>query len=248
LVEGRHALIISAELFDQAQTAISKRTHKRGDCDYVPYALHGLVYCYHCEFVDKPNEPLPSSWTAMHHRKHYTGKVRRQCYCDRISRGHGKCPTVPIDAQALELLVIDKLIKLFSANMPRREQALQAFAAQHSEYDVQQRFDQLRAITTRMDQRYDLGFINPQTYLTERAELQAEIAKLTPLLTSREEMMRAVTILNDFAAHWQTLSDDAGKQNEFLSMILYRVFMHPDGHLLLEFTPAFHMLTVFEES
>jgi len=96
LVEGRHALIISAELFDQAQTAISKRTHKRGDCDYVPYALHGLVYCYHCEFVDKPNEPLPSSWTAMHHRKHYTGKVRRQCYCDRISRGHGKCPTVPI--------------------------------------------------------------------------------------------------------------------------------------------------------
>lgn len=239
---ARHTPIIDKALFDAVQEVLRGRQIRRGTkADYKPNMLRGLVYCHYCRFIDRPDGPLPPAWSRMFHRAH-SQHGGRYFVCARDLRGHGKCKQKPVQAADLEATVIELLTDQLKIGDDWRQRAIAAIAARHGGQDIQKRLAELLDKAARMDQRFDLGFIQLESYRAERSAAQDEINTLKALLTIDSEIEEAADVLNNFSKHWIARNGDPEAQNELLRKILCAVYVKDRDQIGLEFTNAYQYL------
>jgi len=244
-IPGKHPAIVDRVLFDAVQAVTERRAHVRGRADYVPYMLRGLVHCYRCAFVERPDAELTDTWARMYHRtgvQRSYGKHPGYYVCDRYGRGYGRCEQRAIPSADLEKTVIAALTDRLKPGTNWREQAIAAIVERTGDRDLPERLAALRIEADHMDQRFDKGFINASTYDAKRQGVQTEIDALNSLLTLSDDLIRAADVLNNFGAHLTACEGDPTRQNELLRQILRRIYIQGNERVYLDFQPDYLLL------
>jgi len=241
---GRHAAIIDPAVWQACRDMAVARRRKGGSPTYKPYLLRGLVECYTCTVVNRPDGPLPRAFGRMWHRS--TKNRHGGWYmCDRKRRGYGECTQRPVQAVVIETAILDTLREHLKPGQDWRQRAIEAIAARCGESNLLQRLADLKTTASRMDKRYDLGLVDHDTFLTERQALQSELERLSRLIVVSGDLENAADVLNNFDAHWQACVGNTEQQNAFLASIVQRVYVNGRTPLI-QFTDSYAELIEYQ--
>lgn len=213
-LEGLHEPIVSAELFERVQAVrVERRVNRRENS--APrqariYLCTGLVRCARC---------------GHRMRVH---PAKRQTYhyysCDHNLRQH-ECdqpyiPLAPVEEQVAAFLCSIRL----PHDWQEQVQALvQAKARQQVGPKVTR--SQLENRLTRLTDLYKWEHISQEEYLTERKDIEAQLAQLEPRLTPAVD--RAGTLLQNFAAVWKVATRK--EQRSLVRTLIERVVLDSEA-------------------
>jgi site-specific DNA recombinase len=186
----RHQAVIEHEIWEAAQEARERRaTTARGTVPRkaTTYSLSGLGICAQCG-------------STIHIQP---GRGRPRAYCSGRRQGHD------CSARSTVLATLEQQISAYLATFhipPDFQERLRAYVAQEATgaRDAATQRSRMEAQLARLKDLYVMGDIDRQSYLSERDELQRELA----LLDARERgngtrLTGLATILNNVAAGWE---------------------------------------------
>lgn len=218
--DGQHEAVIDEELFDRCEAVRDKRrSHRRPTPKYNPFLLRNIAYCYRC----CSNPPDSKPFTSYGKLRPQTYKSGQRYYRCRAYEMGFSCPQKGVYAELLDDQVIE-ILKTLKPPKNWRETITASLGELLGEKDLQQRLSEIRTVIERMDTRWDHGFItDEQEYLRQRLELQQQLEQLTPV--DKNDLERAVDLLDNFSAYWEKCGDDIEAQSELISQLVERVYV-----------------------
>lgn len=236
--EGEHEAVIDEELFEKCQEMRAKRcSHRQATPKYNSYLLRNLIYCYRCCSNPPPGKPF-SQYGKM--RPNSTSKNGRKYYRCR-SRDFGYI----CEQKAIHVETIDEQVLMVLMNLkpPKdwRQGITKAMSELLGEKNLEERIQEIKAIISRMDTRWDHGFItNEEEYIQQRIKLQMELEQLTPI--ADDELEQAADLLRNFQMHWERLEGDEEGRHELVKLIVERVYVQDDKVVAMTLRSNYHLV------
>jgi len=108
---------------------------------------------------------------------------------------------------------------------------------------LQERIEEIRGIIDRLDQRWELGFIDKDEYIERRLALVEQLESLQPL--PEDDLKEAAHILEDFPELWAEA--DLKERQRLLNLVLARVWVKGKRVSALMLKPAYHIVITSAE-
>ena len=223
--EGKHAAIISDELYDQCQKVRSGKAVRRQSIYFTrTYLLSDRVYCAHCigQKSSEINDPRYGKMRAKWDARLSDGYYR----CIARDRGYGKCNHRSVLISSVDHQVVQALKHL---NIPigYRERVERAVRSRVENAGALKRMEEIQKIVERINFSWEQGLITPEDYINKRTQFQKELESLRPI--DHDELLEAADLLENFATYWESSSsvqnpDEARRQ--LLGKIIDRVFVY----------------------
>ncbi|WP_328702060.1 recombinase family protein [Alicyclobacillus fructus] len=161
-VEGAHEAILSREEFEALCRLLEKRRELRPRSQGSKRPLAGLVRCGFC------GSPMYASWQITHRAGQ---RVKRPIYrCGRYVTGGG-CTPNQVDAEALERLVLDELLRRARPELERLASAYRA-DANADEWRMAKRKRRVALSNlARLAEAYASGVVSDEAFVREQERL-----------------------------------------------------------------------------
>ena len=105
---------------------------------------------------------------------------------------------------------------------------------------LDERIAEIKEVISRMDFRWDHGFITDQEgYLEERVKLQQELEQLSPI--PDDDLDFAADLLENFAEHWEAKGGDRKEQQRLIQLIVSRVWVREKRIVAMSLRPNYHV-------
>jgi site-specific DNA recombinase len=225
--DGRHAPIVSDELFEACEEVRRKNTKVRRHPGVVhPYLLQDKVFCARC-MARKPLDVEDATYGKM--RAGWLKRLDAGSYrCQARDRGYHRCDQSYVLSEGIDQQVVNVLRNLtIPDGVAERIDAAVAKNADHEASLAQ--IDELNERMERIDLSWESGFLTPDEYITKRRAIQAEIEALRPL--AYDDLEEAVDLIRHFGAYWNACGNvddpDAARQ-QLLGRLIDRVFVYDD--------------------
>ena len=221
--EGKHAQIVSDDLFDKCREAraASRRQNKTAG-KVTSYVLGDRVYCARCA-ERKPSGLVDAGYGRMRPSRARGEKSYYRCLAHE--RGYDRCAqefvrVAAIDAQLLSML---SNLELPDDITDRIERAVQLRSENESNL---RRIEEIKEAVHRLDVKWENGFIGEAEYLEGRNQLQREIAAMRPV--DYDELNEAADLLRNFRSYWDAcgeLDNPAEARKELVRSMVDRVYV-----------------------
>jgi DNA invertase Pin-like site-specific DNA recombinase len=221
--DGQHEAVIDGELFNRGQEVRAKRAnHHQPTIKYNAYLLRDIVYCYDC-CSNRPAAATVPTYGKMRPQAYMQKKYSYKSYRCRARELGYACMQKQVHVDVLDQQLLD-LLHQMKPPAHWRQSITQSISELLNEQEVQRHLTEIRAVITRMDERWDMGFItDKQAYTKQRKELQQELEKLTPL--TNNDLERAADLLDNFDVHWAKCGEDTETQSALIKQIVDRVYV-----------------------
>jgi hypothetical protein len=222
--EGRHAPIVSDELFElcqQARAEAVKVRHAGGKAN--TYVLGDRVFCGRCA-ARKPADIADEGYGRMR-----PGHQVRGDYffyrCMAHDRGYRNCGQPFAHADTLDAQLLEELASL---TLPDdvRVGIEQAVAGRIENEANLKRMAELTEIVERIDLKWENGFMDRDAYLAKRGELQREIEEMRPI--DYDDLAEAADLLQHFRSYWDACAETenpAEARKELVARVVDRVYV-----------------------
>ncbi len=173
--EGKHTPIVSKKLFDDAQTVIERRKHKRTTKHNDPKPLCGLLHCGSCDMMVTGENQTKRQKNGNVHRYVYYHCTKKRKHTPRCSEPHVREELLDeqlsamLQEYAMPKAWADKLRELMDADQANEHARSQAQTA-----ELQTTIAQLTAKLQRLLDSYLDQDIDRETYTSKKAEIMSQ--------------------------------------------------------------------------
>jgi DNA invertase Pin-like site-specific DNA recombinase len=227
-VEAKHKPFIDLELFEEVQTMRQKNrtsTHQHTVQTKKIYSLTGMVFCWYCG--EKGHEG------RIHISCVKNGKPRMGCY----NRAKGwDCPQKSASLDLYERQLRDYL-EMFVIPKDYQQQILDTHKKLQESYDVEKEQKQLQARLGRLKELYKWGDIGREEYHSEKDQIEGQLAKLTPFITSGEPLKRLAEFLANVTIAWDKANNE--QRNKLARCLLQEVWVKDKEVVAVKPQPEF---------
>ena len=219
--KGAHQPIISETLFYKCQTVRAEHAVRRKNPRLIQdHLLTGIIYCARC-LARKPHGLKDNSYGKMY--VHPMGKHSRYYECSASRRGYDLCGQKMVREEVIDQQVIEALFHLHEKLPPNVTQHIEDILRQHAQHAAAENcMDEIRRMVERIDFSWEEGFMDEQTYVQKRRQLQMEIEMLRPV--EHDELMKSADLLANFRALWERCSTQKA-QHELIKQVVERVIV-----------------------
>ncbi len=173
--EGKHTPIISKKLFDDVQSVIERRKHKRNTKHNDPKPLCGLLRCGTCDMMVTGENQTKRQKNGNVHRYVYYHCTKKRKHAPRCPEPHVREKLLDeqlsamLDEYAMPNAWADKLRELMDADQANEQARNQAQTA-----ELQTAIAQLATKLQRLLDSYLDQDIDRETYTTKKAEIMSQ--------------------------------------------------------------------------
>lgn len=227
--EGNHDAIISEALFEKVQAVRSNHAVERKNSRTTRHILlSGLVYCARCLAT------MPPATTDEYYGKLYSYSTKQRYWyyeCSAKRRGYVSCGQPRVPQATIDEQVITALRSLHTRLPEDVSQRVEAIIRQHAQHAAAaKQMDDISEIVERIDFSWENGFMDEQTYVKKRRQLQIDIEMLRPL--EQDDLLQSANLLKDFDKLWVRCSTDEEK-HALIKQIIERVIVIDDTVIAL---------------
>ncbi len=219
--KGIHSPIISEALFDQCQAVRGEHSRMNKNPHVVEdQLLTGLIYCARCLDRKKP-DLKDANFGKMY--VHAVQNHWRYYECAAVRRGYDRCGQRMVRQENIDNQVIAALHNLHERLPPNVAERIEAIMREHAENAAAvEKMEQIAEMIKKIELKWDHGFMDDDTYVQQRRELQIQIEMMRPV--EHDELLKSANLLKDFAKLWAACHTRKA-QHELVSQILEQVIV-----------------------
>ncbi|MAU09365.1 MAG: hypothetical protein CL607_06060 [Anaerolineaceae bacterium] len=207
--KGVHESIISEQLFNEVQDARAKNARAKKNPRITRNALlSGIVFCARC-LSEKPLGLSDDSYGKL-----YTHVLRQKWHyyeCSARRRGYGACGQLQIRQETIDEQVISALHDLHRRLPEDVTERIDGIMRRHREHaKAMQHIDDIRKVVERVEISWENEFMDEDTYVQKRRQLQIDMEMLRPL--EQDDLLRSASLLNQFDKLWEECKNTEDQQ------------------------------------
>jgi site-specific DNA recombinase len=232
--DGAHEALIDRDLWNRCQAIRARRSHQDGGrlpIRGIGGLLSELAYCGQCG-------------ARMHTQMCGEGGSRQRYYRCSARRRFGKdtCDAAFVPAAEVEQQVIDVLRALTLPASLR--DAVIAVVQQRIAHPTTAHGRDLAKLTAQLDRLrdlYELGDLDKPTYMARRAQLQQQLAQITPTPQRTFDLERAIELLGSIAALLDA-APDVAQRRALVQQVLTMVWIQKGAVVAVRPAPSYVLL------
>ncbi|MFX0202545.1 MAG: recombinase family protein [Candidatus Hodarchaeota archaeon] len=233
-LEAKHESFINQQLFEEAQRMRQKNrtsTHQHTVLNKNLYSLTGIAFCWYCR--EKGHNG------RIHISCVKNGKPRMGCY----NRAKGwDCPQKSASLELYEKQ-LRAYLAMFYVPEDYQHKIIDTHKKLQTSYNAEKESKQLQSALQRLKELYKWGDIHKDEYHREKAQIEVQLAKLTPFKPTTDSLIKLAEFLTNITIAWDKASNE---QRNKLARCLFQEVWVKDKEVVAvkpqpEFEPFFKL-------